>query len=86
MITDKEIESILFKHVLKLKFHSSRDNDGKFFTWNTPIKNEFVAFGKLIYKKFHSEIEELKKEIEMDNKIIEEQNYKIMNLELECQR
>lgn len=47
------IKKWLWEHIKDLDYHSARKT-GKLFRWNTPIMNEFVAFGLYVFK--HSSI------------------------------
>lgn len=45
-----EIKQWLYEHLIDLDFHSVREsNKCERWKWNTPIMNEFIAFGKICY-------------------------------------
>jgi len=45
----KEIKEMLVHHIKDLNYHSARKSEkGKVLKWNTPIMNEFVAFGAYV--------------------------------------
>lgn len=58
----KKVKNLLVSHIKDLDYHSSRESDKKqILKWNTPVMNEFIAFGKLCY--YMGKIVTLKKNI-----------------------
>lgn len=46
-----KITKLLTEHIEKLDSHSAREsNKGEHWKWNTPVKNEFIAFGECARK------------------------------------
>jgi len=46
------LKSLLAKHIASLDFHSARESRrGHPWKWNTPVMNEFLAFGELVRKE-----------------------------------
>jgi predicted NAD/FAD-dependent oxidoreductase len=51
------LRSLLHEHIVNLDFHSARESEkGAIWKWNTPVMNEFLAFGKLVRKQTLKEV------------------------------
>jgi len=49
----QNIKKLLHEHIKYLDYHSAKENTfAGVFKWNTPIMNEFIAFGKYLLKHY----------------------------------
>lgn len=54
-----DMKKLLAEHIKRFDSHSARESKkGEVFKWNTPITNEFIAFGLFCYH--HGKIDGLK--------------------------
>ena len=49
----QNIKKLLHEHIKYLDYHSAKENTfAGAFKWNTPVMNEFIAFGKYLLKHY----------------------------------
>lgn len=50
-------KTLLYNHIKNLDYHSARESKNPF-KWNTPVMNEFIAFGRILLEDAQQEIKE----------------------------
>lgn len=71
---EEKVKKLLVDHINKVDFHSAKEKIGDYYKPNTPVMNEFIAFGVELTKELRRELErEQSENLRLHGKCLEQQ-------------